>query len=632
MTYTSSHTLDTGNKFVQDIFSTQSFYNIPMYQRPYVWGKEQVTVLLDDIYTALQRDAEKEYFLGCMVWNTKEKKDKDSGIVYTSQDILDGQQRFITLYLLQGVIRDLSSDEKHREDINKDLYQEGKPRRGLPERCRVVFEVRRDAYFLKKYLIEDNGTLKLEALKATAKDKKASISVRNMAASILTMHNWWKDLRDALNEGEDFQRILDEFYTYLSRKVMLLYLATPDNLDDAYNLFTVLNSRGIQLRVSDILRAQHLRVIDDPVTQRIYAEKWTRFEDVITEPFRNFDEFLWVFIRMMMKYNSSDNKTILAGFKYMEKRGFFKAGMETIDCIEDYVNHYEALTNHSLDTPKYGHFFSNLNRILIHTFGYQHFSILMQYLERFGNHRMVELLVKVDNLLTAAWLVGRRLPPQRIHAVTRRIDEYHKKVKLGRMNRVEAANAFLEDRVLMYSYVNIKSKAKPVDLKTTFTLFEEDDVGGYGGTKTSKVRYLLLKLDLLFGDLKQTLHFERSQCSIEHIMPRKIKKETWEVSKEQHEQWVNKLGNLLLLNKKRNTSVSTKPYLEKRAILQNSGTEHRAYAQQVLERHDHWDLDTLEENHSRVVEILRYYYLQNNADVLFSERLTQLKGATSPVE
>lgn len=81
----SSYTLDTGKKYIKDIFSPDSFYNVPEYQRPYVWGKYQVVTLLDDIRKAMERDKDKEYFLGCMVWNTKQSKEGDFG--YISQDI-----------------------------------------------------------------------------------------------------------------------------------------------------------------------------------------------------------------------------------------------------------------------------------------------------------------------------------------------------------------------------------------------------------------------------------------------------------------------------------------------------------------------------------------------------------------
>lgn len=35
-----NYNLDTGKKYVKDIFASDSFYNVPEYQRPYVWEEE----------------------------------------------------------------------------------------------------------------------------------------------------------------------------------------------------------------------------------------------------------------------------------------------------------------------------------------------------------------------------------------------------------------------------------------------------------------------------------------------------------------------------------------------------------------------------------------------------------------
>ena len=107
---------------VDALFSEKSFYKIPEYQRAYVWKEEQIEVFLKDISTAMQKDMEKEYFLGCMIWNTKKVVDENNNS-YNSQDILDGQQRFITMYILQGVLRDLSDDSEFKETVNKCLKQ-----------------------------------------------------------------------------------------------------------------------------------------------------------------------------------------------------------------------------------------------------------------------------------------------------------------------------------------------------------------------------------------------------------------------------------------------------------------------------------------------------------------------------
>jgi uncharacterized protein with ParB-like and HNH nuclease domain len=248
----SSYVLDTGKKYIKDVFSSESFYNIPEYQRPYVWGKHQVVTLLDDIQKAMERDKDKEYFLGCMVWNTKHSTEE--GFNYVSQDILDGQQRFITLYLLQAVLRDLSKSTDLQEKIRTRLKQKKDDFDGIPERNRIEFEIRKDKEFLEENVLKKNGTKDLENLKSISQDKDNDVSVKNMAEAIIHIHSWFESLS---NEDSDIQQYLKDFYTYLCTKVLVIYLSTPNNLDDAYNLFTVLNSRGLQLQASDILRAQN---------------------------------------------------------------------------------------------------------------------------------------------------------------------------------------------------------------------------------------------------------------------------------------------------------------------------------------------------------------------------------------
>lgn len=120
----SNHNLDTGKKYVKDIFADDCFYNIPEYQRPYIWEDDQIVALMEDLLAAMEQDKRKEYFLGCMIWNTKKKEDE--GIPYSCWDILDGQQRFITLYLLQAVIRDLCIEEKLKNVVQERMKQEAK--------------------------------------------------------------------------------------------------------------------------------------------------------------------------------------------------------------------------------------------------------------------------------------------------------------------------------------------------------------------------------------------------------------------------------------------------------------------------------------------------------------------------
>lgn len=178
-----NYNLDTGKRYIKDVFAPESFYNIPEYQRPYVWGNDQVNALLDDLTAAIEHDDNKEYFLGCMIWNTK--KVQSNGMEYTYQDILDGQQRFITLFLLHGVIRDLSDDKRLKKKVLDRLRQEEDVYDNVPERNRIVFEIRDDKDFLDTYLLKEGGTNQTEELSKIIETKSTSTSVKNMANSIL---------------------------------------------------------------------------------------------------------------------------------------------------------------------------------------------------------------------------------------------------------------------------------------------------------------------------------------------------------------------------------------------------------------------------------------------------------------
>ena len=98
--------------YIKDIFAR--WYRIPEYQRPYVWGKDQVNDLLDDISFAQQNDDKAEYFLGSIVFQTKKTANEE----YQEDDLLDGQQRMTTLFLITAIIRDITENEKLKSICN----------------------------------------------------------------------------------------------------------------------------------------------------------------------------------------------------------------------------------------------------------------------------------------------------------------------------------------------------------------------------------------------------------------------------------------------------------------------------------------------------------------------------------
>jgi uncharacterized protein with ParB-like and HNH nuclease domain len=602
-------TLITGKKYIKDIFSPEQFFNIPEYQRPYVWGEEQITALLEDVSKAMETDSNKEYFLGCMIWNTRNDKTAKN-IEYTYQDILDGQQRFITLFLLHGVLRDISQKKSLKDSVQKRLVQEADDYNNIPERNRIEFEIRDDKDFLEKYIIEMGGTLLVDDLKDIAENPKSGASIRSMANGILEMKKWW-DAKFSENVGSEEQYLAD-FYRYLSTKVLALYLATPNNLDDAYNLFTVLNSRGLQLQVSDILRAQNLRVIENPELRKIYAVKWSDFENSISAPYKGFDDFLWSLVFIKMKYRSDDNKSLTKAFEFMFKRNMLIKGTDTLDYVGKYLKHYENITNGSITNRESFSLFGNLNFILSSVYGSQYLTPLMHYRECFGDKQIIEFLIKIDNLFSIGWLLGRRQSQTRTFIILRKIDFYSDAVKKKEKTLDEAVEDFLNDHCLRYDFYDEEiSSEKPINIQEFVSLLETEKWGGFSGTRVNKTRYLLLKLDLLMGNAATILQYNKDSSSIEHLMPQKIEDTEWKIDPIKHKEWVHRLGNLSLIDKNKNSSLSNKLFNDKKAKYQGA-IETRANTNFIFITNPDWNIDTIEANHKRSINLLTQYYEGNN--------------------
>ena len=99
---------------ISEVFSERYAFEIPPYQRPYAWTTEQAGELLDDLIESLGQSAEpisetRPYFLGSIVLVEGERPESQ---------IVDGQQRLVTLTILLAVLRALVP-EQYAESITQ---------------------------------------------------------------------------------------------------------------------------------------------------------------------------------------------------------------------------------------------------------------------------------------------------------------------------------------------------------------------------------------------------------------------------------------------------------------------------------------------------------------------------------
>jgi hypothetical protein len=474
--------IDTDKIFIKDAFSW--WYRVPEYQRPYVWGTDQVNDLLEDVAYALSLKRDAEYFLGSIVLQKHPVQD-NAGKDFVEHHLLDGQQRLTTCLMLHAVARDLTKDEKLKKTCRKTIFQEENAYDGIPERLRIIFDIRDEVQnFVARFLKPDNGTNDEKGLLAALSSSDAS--VRNMANAILEMRRYF--------QSSDAPKA-EEFFPFFRNKVLLIYVASA-SLDDAFRLFTVLNDRGLKLRNSDILKTLNLRALKEekasPQEQRQAAQMWEELEGEFED---DFDVFLAHIRTVLVKEKArlgllkefeqniyEPTKFDKEAKRYIKTSPLLKPGRDTFELIKRYRDHHLQIfsgENHYLSNSWE---FDNLITLLRDA-GLADFWVppLLHYREVFGEDRIVEFLYKLENKFSADW-IARETPTSRIESMSillKKIDEVKENKGLAEEQRIEellSTDAFSFDKG---------------------EFFKQLDTAPIYGRRYA--RYIVYKLDMIYG-------------------------------------------------------------------------------------------------------------------------------------
>ncbi len=225
---------------LDEVVSEKYFFNIPIYQRLYVWGKEQIQTLLSDIWDACDEDKDVFYLGGTLVIE-RAVSDTEPNATYKLYDLIDGQQRFTTLWLIS------IAWEKSLADFRFEQTKSG-------YRHRIAFSIR--PHVKQFFDAEFSGdTVHFEETRC--------------------LQDALKEIRDFPNnrkqEGGD-SIDLNKLTRYIREKVKLVFTQVPDNTD-LNKLFEVINNRGVQLQHHEILKAKLLSELQTDEQER-YAQLW----------------------------------------------------------------------------------------------------------------------------------------------------------------------------------------------------------------------------------------------------------------------------------------------------------------------------------------------------------------------
>ena len=265
----------TGKEYqLKDIFCNKFIMRIPTYQRPYAWGVEETQTLLDDLLNAMgdlddDTDDQKAYFLGSIVIV---KDDQDPNAL-----VVDGQQRLTTLTILFAVIRSLMKEGKNKKSLSKKIFME-EDEILKEEDCFFLTLRERDSEFFQKNIQRDENLENVRTMVLAGEidnDSKKNI-VENS-----------RRLLDLLQDKTEEQ--LKKIAAFIVNNTYIIVVTTPTT-ETAYQIFSILNARGLDLSFTDICKAELIGKIgkNNSKIEAAYTEKWETAEDELgTDNFKD---------------------------------------------------------------------------------------------------------------------------------------------------------------------------------------------------------------------------------------------------------------------------------------------------------------------------------------------------------
>ena len=560
-----SSEIKAAKKEIKSIFS-DFWFLVPGYQRSYVWETDNIQDLLDDLWFAYENKPENEYFLGSLVLKQTNKED------FNEYEVLDGQQRLTTFFLLMAVLRDISEDERLKGVCQNRIYQEANPYEGTPERLRIVYQIRDNVEdFIKEYVLEKGGAL----------NPKIEENIKSDNTSISHMANAINEMKSFFSSKETKQ--IEGFGVFLALKLIFIYVST-ESIEDAFRMFTILNNRGIPLTSADILKSTNIGAIPTVKEQEKYAKKWEEIEGNLGKDFDRFLSFIrTVLVKDKARLNLLDEFEKNIYEKEWEekggtKKGLLERGKKTIDFIERYYDIYDkTILEPKLSSNEYNNLITIMNIGLPSS---DWIPPVLLFTDKFGENRLPDFLRKLELKFTSDWL-----------------SQYTSTERIKNMNEI---------------LKEIEKEGQTVDnLLNNKELFEiskenfENALNRKDFYKKKYAKYILLKYDFLKSSNTALISNYRN-ISIEHILPQNPDENSqWQrdFTENEIEDLKHNLGNLILINGKKNTSLGNldfilkkERYLKKRIDIFPSG--------KVFLQETEWEPQSIKDRQKEMINTL----------------------------
>jgi len=256
--------------FTKIINGTTQFV-IPVFQRDYSWTEAECEQLWKDVLAIAAAPHDRGHFLGSVVYVST----GDSSAGFTRWLMIDGQQRVTTLTLLLTALRD------HIADIGWTGSEDG------PSVKRV------EAYFLKNVQEEGDRRHKLVLRRHDQATLRALLDREELPQEVS------ERIRDNYEFFREQLKDVDPEDTYRGiGRLVVVDVALDRGVDDPQLIFESLNSTGMDLSQSDLIRNFILMRLPEREQTRLYETYWSKIENLFRGSEKTFDAFVRDYIAL----------------------------------------------------------------------------------------------------------------------------------------------------------------------------------------------------------------------------------------------------------------------------------------------------------------------------------------------
>jgi uncharacterized protein with ParB-like and HNH nuclease domain len=541
--------------------STSSCFKVPSYQRDYSWEKEQVEQLWNDIIDNIadnKSNKTEEYFMGAIVINNSSQPEEQLIVI-------DGQQRLATISLLMCAIRDIANK------YGKNGFSRGISNSYLGSSTFLTLENEiikpkltlneADNNFFQENFIEYKEISFLKGL-SIPKSKKSN---KLLLSAYIFMYT------EIEQEYKNSADILIDIKNCIDKRCTVISISTPDE-SNAFLIFEVLNDRGKDLTVADLLKNYIFSKSASPDNSNnleYIKKKWENISKFVNKSdLKKFIRHYWLskyekVIREKELYEALKNELN----SYSDVKIFVR---DLEFCAETYKVFQEPDINSDLYSLKL--FKVNLCH-----------SVLLAA-KTCLNEETFSQIIRMMLVISFRYNVICNFSPTKLEEIYNKISLYIRNNK--KLTAKQIFNKLIQDYPTVYPKDQVFIKS-----------FSEKST-----TNIQLARYILIEISNSYIENKELITNPNSnQLNLEHILPCKPSDE-WYLTfkKEEVDSYISRLGNMTLLGSVPNKKIGNASFQNK---CKQAYSESELKITQELLSYSEWSPKQIENRQKSMAEI-----------------------------